>query len=376
MKTLNLLIKPVSGNCNIDCTYCFYKEETAKRKEKLTKRMSPEIRKTLIRGALEAATDCCTFAFQGGEPTLAGLDYYRQFAQEAETYRKPGTEITYVLQTNGLLLDEEWLTFLKEKKFLVGLSLDGTRGIHDRYRKGYQGEDTFLRVMEVLDNITKAGIEYNVLTVLTGDAARRIDRIYQFYTKQGIKYQQYIPCLQPSDTQQNGPEYALTPQEYADAIKRLFDLWYMDYSNGNYVYIRQFENWVGALKGSTPEACAQSGCCGVQNVVEADGTVYPCDFYAADRYACGHVNDYNWNREYRLQQQKEWQAAGGGSFLRESALIREDSAERCRSCPYTKVCRGGCRRDYTLDRTDGWHNGFCEAYRSIFAHIWERLALL
>lgn len=195
-------------------------------------------------------------------------------------------------QTNGALIDEAWCDFFKENDFLVGISLDGTRFIHDRYRHLKEtGDSSFDRTMNAIKLLEEHCVRYNVLTVVTGEVAADIETIYDFYKMQGIEYQQYIPCLDPIGEGRGAKSYSLAPEEYGDFLIKLFGKWLKDYRRNREPYIRQFDNYLGILIGYEPEACDQRGKCMEYYVCEADGSVYPCDFYMLDEYRLGNINE-------------------------------------------------------------------------------------
>ena len=366
MKDLNILIKPASSACNLQCGYCFYKDEIQYREMENYGIMKQEVMEALIENAYASAERSCLFGFQGGEPAMAGLEWFRSFVSMSEEKRKPGVSVTYTIQTNGTLLTEEWMDFLKEKNFLVGLSLDGTREIHDRNRIDRMGGGTFQKVLEAGKEMLHRGIQVNLLTVLTRQAARKIRTIYEFYKKEGFYYQQYIPCLDPLEELPGRRPYSLRPKDYEYALKELFDLWFQDLLKGRSVSIRQFENWMMVLSGGMPEACSMYGRCSMQNVVEANGDIYPCDFYVLDEYRMGNVMTDTFEdlgRKARDSQE--------APFFRE-AQLRDD---RCPTCRFYPLCRGGCRRDL-LAEGESRRNYYCEAYRAFFEYSIERMEWL
>lgn len=359
MPSLSLLIKPSSGGCNIRCKYCFYHDEQLNRETFSYGFMSEETLEILIKKALEYATIHCSFGFQGGEPTLRGLDFYRRVVELQKKYNVHHAEIANAIQTNGLLIDDEWAQFLHENRFLVGLSLDGIKDVHDQNRLDPEGKGTFNRVLQAAQKLTAHQVDFNLLTVVTNRTADAITKIYNFYRRSNLLYQQYIPCLDPLEEERGSSPYSLTPEKYAKFLKTLFDLWYRDVTAGRFIYIRYFENLLGMLMGRRPESCGMSGQCAIQNVVEADGSVYPCDFYCLDQWKLGNI------RTDSFESMAKCEAAQ--RFLMEGTLGRE----QCRECEYAPICRGGCRRDREPLGEGG--NYFCEAYKGFFAYALPRL---
>lgn len=354
MPPLNLLIKPASGSCNMGCDYCFYMDEMRHRATPSYGVMSIETLDAVLRKTLAYADRQVVIGFQGGEPTLAGREYFRQVVALQNKYRKPGQVIENAIQTNGYAIDPEWAQFFAENNFLVGLSLDGPKEIHDRYRVDHGGKGTFRQVLRAAEVLRSAGAEYNVLTVVTGHTARRAAQIYGFFRKNRLDYQQYIPCLDPLE-ERGGREYSLTPSLYGDFLKTLFQLWYLDRMRGEFVYIRYFESLMQILAGQAPGTCGMLGHCMNQWVVEADGGVYPCDFYVLDRWRLGSlVTDSA--QEIAASPRVE-------EFIGGSTAVPDD----CRACRWGALCRNGCRRErellpgHTVPK-----NYFCAAYLDFF----------
>lgn len=381
MRQLQILIKPASSACDLRCRYCFYQDEAKHRQAGNRGRMSLQTARILIDKALGESEEC-VFGFQGGEPLLAGLEFYEAFTSYAEACKKPGQRIFYTMQTNGMLLDESWMNFFKRKEFLVGISVDGVRRTHDENRIDASGNGTFSQVFENVKKLQGQKIPFHILCVLTAQTAKRIEAVYRFFVRKGFYGQQYIPCLDKLEHEAcRGKEsYSLTPKLYGEALCRLFDMWFQDVTSGVPVSIRQFENYVLMLQGAQPEACAMYGRCSMQNVIEADGTVYPCDFYALDAYEMGNIRDEDVDFQKLFLQAEAGMrekgvlknpCQGGAAFFREAD--RRD--ERCCSCRWYPLCRGGCRRD-CFQNKGRYENYYCLAYQEFFAHAIEHLEWL
>ena len=325
------------------------------------KRQTLEI---LIKKALEEADGYCGFAFQGGEPTLVGLPFFERVLELQKKYNQKKVRVDNSIQTNGYQLAEDWARFFARENFLVGLSLDGIKATHDAFRVNARGEGSFAEVMRTAELFERFGVEYNILTVVNGKTGLRAAKIYDFYKKNGFSYLQFIACLDPLGEEPGKQAYSLTPEVYGQFLMDLFDRWYEDVRTGDQPYIRQFENVVGMLAGREPESCEQRGICSVQNVIEADGSVYPCDFYALDEYCLGNVSTGTFE-EFRTSPAAE-------RFVRDSA----ESLEDCRSCPYFAICRGGCRRNRITLADEKRANYFCRAYRRFYDYTIERFLRL
>lgn len=363
MPALSLLIKPASGNCNMRCRYCFYADELDNREIRSYGKMSVDTMHTIVDKAMEYGDYECTIAFQGGEPTLTGLDFYRDLVAYVTAHENPKKlKIHYALQTNGYLINEEWAAFLGENHFLVGVSLDGLKEIHDRYRLDAAGKGTYQRVISAIRLLEKHQVEYNILTVVTAATARNGQKIYNYFKKNHFGYQQYIECLDPIGEEPGQHEYSLTPEKYGEFLKSMFDAWYLDMRSGTYVYNRYFENLMMIMAGQQPESCNMRGVCGKQWVFEADGSVYPCDFYALDQWRLGNI------QENSFEEMDEKRDELG--FIQWSMRQQED----CQKCRWFGLCRNGCRRNrepVTAEHTN--RNYFCKSYQMFFEYAYPRL---
>ena len=255
MRSLHLMIKPASGLCNMRCHYCFYADETSKRETASYGLMSRDTLSAVLEHALAAVTQECTIAFQGGEPTLAGLDFFRYAVAEAKRKNKNQVRLHFALQTNGLLIDAQWAAFFAENHFLVGVSLDGTKEVHDRNRVDAAGRGTFGRVTHAIETLEQFGVDYNILTVVTQNTVRAYRSIHGFFRKKGYHYQQFIPCLDPLGEERGGSAWSLTPELFETYLKTAFDLWYQEAMAGRKQYHRYFDNLLCMLNGQLPEEC-------------------------------------------------------------------------------------------------------------------------
>lgn len=317
--------------------------------------MSEQTLKNIIRKTLLRAEGVINYAYQGGEPTLRGIEFFEKAIAYQKQYNKNNIRVNNALQTNGYALDEDWCRFLNANHFLVGLSVDGTKEIHDSMRHSKGGEDTFDRICHAAELMDKYQVDYNILTVVTPKIAENAAAVYREYKARGWNYQQYIACLDPLGEGHGKTPFSLPPDLYGKFLVDLFDLWYQDLQKGRQPYIRQFENYVGLAAGYIAESCDQRGTCAVQYVVEADGGVYPCDFYMLDDYKLGSFN------ENLLDQLDNRRKEIG--FVERSLML--DS--KCKDCQYYRLCRGGCQRNRDFNAATGMYESyFCESYRIFF----------
>lgn len=361
---LHVMLKPASGLCNLRCRYCFYADETAKREVGNRGIMSASTLENVLRKALAECSGELTVAFQGGEPTLAGLGFFEQGVTLAQRHNVNRRRIHWAIQTNATLLDDDWCRFFARNRFLVGVSLDGDKALHDANRLDAEGRGSYSRVIQGIRMLEKHGVDFNILTVLTSGACRSFRRIYHFYQKNGWDFQQYIPCLDPLGEERGGYPWSLTPERYAQYLKTAFDCWYEDAMSGHKKYHRYFDNLLFLMDGRPPEACGMGGVCGMQYVVEADGSVYPCDFYMLDQYRLGNLNTDSFEALDRRREELDW--------IGESRKVPEE----CAACRWYVLCRGGCRRDRDYFERGLGGNYFCSAYREFFPYAYPRLERL
>lgn len=330
MKYLSFLIKPASSLCNLRCTYCFYKDVSSRREIVSYGIMDEHIMRTLIDRAFEVIDDDgeLTFAFQGGEPTLAGIDYYKTFTGYVEK-KRTNQKICYALQTNGTLLDDEWGEFFSKNQFLIGVSLDGYEANTNQFRVDSEGRGMYNRILQGIEVLKRHQVDFNILSVITQKLSKHPKAFYKYMKSQGFGYIQCIPCLGELD---GNTEQELNPDGYLRFYKELYELWAEDYRQGDYVSITLFDNLMLMLNDRPPQQCGMLGFCSAQFVVEADGSVYPCDFYVLDEYCCGNIID-NSIEELAINDMMQ-------GFLKE-----EKKAHKiCEDCPFTGICHGGCKR--------------------------------
>jgi uncharacterized protein len=298
--------------------------------------MGPGVRQAVLENIVRDLEDRdeITLAFQGGEPTLAGLAWYEDFMQTfASVQRQAGKKdlaIRYALQTNGLLLDRAWGEFLRHYNFLVGLSLDGWAHVHNRNRLDAQGQGTHERVIQSKRLLEECGVEYNILTVLTNETAKCPEKICRFMEDEKIRYIQFIPCLE--DLGGGISKSALRPLGFANFYTVLLRWWIRNQEKCVYISVKFFDDVANLFFKGIPTACGIDGQCQAQYVVEAGGGVYPCDFYVLDDHYAGNLT--------RQTLREIFETPGMASFLLSSRTV----PPVCRNCAYRNICRGGCKR--------------------------------
>lgn len=362
MPPITVMIKPASGICNMRCKYCFYADEQQNREIANYGIMKESVLRAVLTRILEVAEGSCNLSFQGGEPTCAGLDFFQRLIELEQELNVRHVPIHHAIQTNGYLIDDEWADFFARNNFLVGISLDGPKELHNLNRLDCQGNNTYHRVMHTITLLKKHRVPFNILTVVTSVTCRSIRKIYHFFRQQSFDYQQYIPCLDPLGEERGAHPYSLTASAYSKFLRDLFDCWYDDAMHGTLLYNRFFTNLLLILLGRQPEACGMLGVCGKQYVVEADGSVYPCDFYMLDSWRLGNfVIDSVEEIDHARTQL---------GFIEMSAQANA----ACKDCQWFALCRGGCRRDREpmIDNTLQ-KNYFCDAYQEFFSYAFPKL---
>lgn len=348
MPPLSIMIKPASSLCNLRCKYCFYCDVAAHRDVFSLGKMEISTAENLIRSALAVADGCSVaFAFQGGEPLLAGKEYFEAFVSLVKKHNEKNSRIFYSVQTNGTVVDDAWAKFFHDNEFLVGLSLDGDYE-GNKFRVDASGQNSYYKIIKAANKLTKHKVEFNILTVLTGYCAQNAERIYKHFRSMGYKYIQFIPCLRPMGENTQSELY-MTSEQYADFLIRIFNLYVKDFTRGNYMSIRQFDNWVRMYLGERPEQCGLCGFCTHQFVAEGNGNIYPCDFYCTDEWLLGNIN------EKSLEEMANGQVAH--DFIKESLQV----SQKCKQCRFYPLCRqGGCKR--TRESAD-----YCDSYKKFFS---------
>lgn len=310
--------------------------------------MSIETAQHVIGSALDFANGTeVFFTFQGGEPLLRGIDFYKDFVEYTKKRNKLSAKINYCLQTNGTLIDEEYARFFRDNNFLLGVSLDGDEELN-KYRTYKDDRPSFPDVLKGIELLKENSVKFNVLSVLTKNTARNFRKAYRFFKSNHLKYIQFIPCLRPFEQDYDESIY-MDNDDYSYFLTKCFNIYFNDYMRGEYISIRTFDNYISLLGGKNAEQCGMNGFCSTQFVVEGDGSVYPCDFYCTDEWYLGNINESSFDELYHSEK--------AVSFLKESFRLDD----RCRSCEYFALCRGGgCKRN----RQD---KDYCNAYKSFFS---------
>jgi uncharacterized protein len=371
---IHVLSKPTGAICNLDCSYCFFLD-----KEELYPgskfRMTDEILEIYIRQLIEAhKTPEVTVAWQGGEPTLMGVDFFRKAITYQEKYRKPGMAFENTLQTNGTLLDDEWCEFFKENNYLIGLSLDGPRELHDANRVDKKGSPTFDRVMRGLRLLQKHGVEYNILTTVNRINAAHPLEVYRFLRDEvKTTWIQFIPVVERINEDgktlyQQGAtvsENSVLPEQFGNFLTTIFDEWVR--KDVGKIFVQTFEAAVRSWLNMPTGMCFFSPTCGSGVALEHNGDLYSCDHFVEPDYLLGNIQEHSMaelvgsDRQFKFGQDK-----------------LDTLPKYCRECEVRFACHGECPKHRFIHTPDGEPglNYLCAGYKQFFTHINEPLKIM
>lgn len=392
-RRFSVMVKPVGPSCNLDCTYCYYLSKESLLGVSGAAPIDDSILEKHIRDYL-SGNDAVEviFDWQGGEPTLLGIPFFEKVIALQQQYTPSNKAVLNNLQTNGTLLDDEWCRFLRKHRFLVGLSIDGPRELHDAYRRDKGGRPTFDRVMTAAKCLKKHGVSFNTLTVLNRHNTRYPLDVYRFLTREvGARMIQLIPVVEPKGFETLAPdqyppdsmpivgssasrpgsadsvvhEWSADPEETGSFLCRIFDEWY-NRDIGKY-FVNLFETSVASWAGQPAQICVFSEVCGKAALLERDGSLYHCDHYAYPSCRLGNIQDHTLEEMIYSTRQMKF------------GLAKSDALPPyCISCTYRFACHGECPRNRFIKTPDGTPglNYFCPTWKRFFAHADKRLSAL
>jgi len=358
MRPFTLLIKPTGPDCNIACKYCFYSGKT-ELFGRSKHRMSDEVLDKLVNSYLRLRFDISSFAWQGGEPTLMGLDFYEKVVDLQQKYGGDGQLVTNALQTNGILLDEKWCSFLAQYKFLVGISCDGPKEYHDYYRLTRSGEGTFDKVMAGIENCRKHNVEFNILVLVNNHNVGAADEIFDFFKELKIKYLQFVQCVELDPVTGQIADFSITARQYGEFLCRIFDRW-TEYGPEK-ISIRTFDSILSYLMMGKHSICTFQPQCNDYIVIEHNGDAFCCDFFVEDRWRLGNIFE------------TPIEKLAAGEIKRAFSRLKTGISNKCLVCRHLDICRGGCLKDRIV--VDGDYRApsyFCEGYKKFFDYAMPR----
>ncbi|MDQ8579829.1 anaerobic sulfatase maturase [Klebsiella sp. CN_Kp091] len=390
-RRFHVMAKPTGSACNLDCSYCFYLHKEHLLQQEKRRYMSDETLENFIRQYIDGQDgEQVVFSWQGGEPTLMGLEFFHKIVKFQQQYKKPGQRIENDLQTNGILINDAWAEFLKANHFLVGLSIDGPRELHDRYRITRSGKPTFDKVMAGVDALKRHGVPFNALVTVNRTNARFPLEVYRFVTRElGATYVQFNPCVEPVDFTQTAPhfwrddsiptvgsrrarpgdldaivtDWSVDPDDWGRFLIATFEEW-VNNDLGR-VQVNLFETAVAQMMGLPAQICTTAEFCGKGLAVEKNGDVFSCDHYVYPEYQIGNIAD---NSLARMAFSERQQAFGMGKC--------DTLPQQCKQCPYLKLCHGECPKNRLVLTTDGEAglNYLCPGIKAFFNYAEPILA--
>ncbi|GEA60591.1 anaerobic sulfatase maturase [Vibrio comitans] len=369
------MAKPTSSVCNIDCKYCFYLEKDKLYPERKNNwKMSQETLEIYVKQYIEANDSYeIEFAWQGGEPTLMGIEFFIKALEYQKKYSN-GKKIKNTLQTNGLLINKEWCVFLSENNFLVGISIDGPEYLHDKYRVTRSGKKTHAKVVSTINLMKIHNVEFNTLVTINSENVKHPIEVYKFLVGIGSKYIQFIPIVERRSQNANidglyliSPEHniksdvtewSVSSKEYGLFLSSIFDYWVR--RDVGEIFINIFDSTLSTWCGLPPNNCVQAEVCGYAFVLEANGDIYNCDHFVYPEHKLGNIENVSLRRVASFDKAKEF------------GLSKKKSlTSQCKNCDYLFACNGGCPKHRFLNTSDGEYglSYFCEGYKMFYSHI-------
>ena len=363
-RAFHIMAKPSGSACNLNCDYCFFLK-----KEKLYPgsdfRMSDEVHESYIRQLLEAhQVPSITIAWQGGEPTLMGLDFFRRSIELQKKYQKPDTHIENTFQTNGILLNDEWCRLFRENNFLVGLSVDGPGALHDFYRKDKGGHGTFERVVRTAGLLQKHKVEFNILCAVNAKNADRPLEVYRFFRDElKTAYIQFIPIVE-RDNESGFQEGAtvtgrsVRPDQWGRFLIGIFDEWVR--RDVGSTFVLNFDGALAGWLGMAGTVCIFGPTCGLGTAMEHNGDLYSCDHFVEPNYYLGNILSTPMIELVTSEKQRRF------------GQDKRDTLPRyCRECEMLFVCNGECPKNRFIQTpdTESGLNYLCAGYKAFFKHV-------
>jgi len=364
----HLMAKPNGALCNLNCEYCFYtpKKELYQDREM---EMSDEVLEEYTRQYINAMEiPEVTFAWQGGEPTLMGIEFFKKAIKFQEKYKKPGMQIYNTIQTNGTLLDKDWCEFFRENNFLVGISIDGPQDFHDAYRRDKKGNPSFDQVMHGLDLIKKHEVEFNILSTVNRINADYPLEVYNFFKEEvGAKHIQFIPIveLEDKDSKKKVSDESVLPEQYGKFLSTIFDEWVR--KDVGKVYVQIFDSALASWVDYPPAVCVFAPTCGTALIIEHNGDIYSCDHFVDSEHLLGNI------------MKKSLKEMVISSFQLQFGQNKVDHLpKQCIECSVKFACQGACpKHRFCIDakgETD--LNYLCSSYKTFFEHIKKPMMIM
>jgi uncharacterized protein len=363
-KPFSLLVKPASADCNLACAYCFYLDRCELYPDTKTHRMSDEVLEAMISRYMATPQPAYSIGWQGGEPTLMGVEFFRKVTDLQQRYGRSGAVVSNGLQTNATLIDDEFAEHLAKYHFLVGVSIDGPQEVHDTYRTTVSGRGSHAAVMKGIDALNRQKVDYNALVLVSSANVHRAAEVYRYLVDLGIYYHQYIPCVEFDEAGTPLP-FTITGEEWGDFLCEIFDTWAV--RDTRRVSIRLFDAVVLNMVTGERSMCTMGGNCTQYFVVEHNGDVYPCDFFVEKQKRLGNIT------------RDEFAALSSSSRYRKFGAKKSEWNNRCSSCRYLEYCSGDClKQRYQHGENPAALSWLCEGWQKFYGHTipaFEKLAV-
>lgn len=354
MKPFSLLVKPASADCNLRCQYCFYLDHAALYPDSRVHRMDDDTLERMISSFMAVPMPQHAFGWQGGEPTLMGVEFFRRATQLQQQHGREGAVVANGLQTNATLITDEFARHLAEYRFLVGVSLDGPAEIHDHYRLAINGTGSHADVLRGIGRLQEQGVEFNILVLVNDHNVTQARRVYEYLGERGYFFQQYIPCVEFGPDAAQLP-FTITGRQWGDFLCELYDTWIAH--DTRKVSIRLFDSIIAYLVDGARTVCNMGHNCCQYFVVEHNGDIYPCDFFVESDLRIGNIADMS------------WQEAADSGVYRNFGARKAAWNEACDTCPHLTICAGEClkHRMYggNAPRNLSW---LCAGWKQFYDH--------
>lgn len=362
MREFSLLLKPAGADCNLRCGYCFYLKKAGLYPGVSRHRMTDEVLEQVIGSFMRTEQSPYCFAWQGGEPLLMGLDFFKRVTALQRQHGRPGAVVVNSLQTNGTLIDDNWARHFAEYQFLLGVSLDGPEAIHDHYRNQGEGLGSHRDVMKGIDALKRARVEFNILTVVSQANVKRAEEVYRYLVEQGFMHHQYIECVEFGAGGERLP-FSVSAEQWGGFLCELFDLWYP--ADTHRVSVRLFDSILMRMVDGVANVCSLGTDCRKYLVVEHNGDIYPCDFFVEPALKLGNIQQGDWSLFWDHPRFKEF-GAGKAKWN-----------ARCAGCAYLSLCGGDCQRHrYDFGRNPPVLSALCAGWKLFFEHTLVRFQQL
>lgn len=362
--SIGVMWKTVSEDCNLACDYCYYSTCGGKPGGRIST-IDPGVLEKFIKNYMALSNGSTSFAWQGGEPLLAGLAFFEQVVALQAKHAPPHRMISNALQTNGTLIHERWAAFFRRYRFLIGVSLDGPAPIHDLRRVDAGGGGSFERVMAGIAHLRRHEVDFNILTVIHKDNVGKARELFRFYEKERIGFVQFIPCMEFQSRHVDQPGiYEITPEQYGDFLCEAFDCWY---NNGNpFISERFFDNMLQVYARRNPDLCIHRENCVKTLILERNGDAFPCDFFIHADWQLGNVGV------------DSLQDIAGHWRYDDFMKLKPRLPGACQTCPWLGLCYGGCPRNRSWNEamTESTTDYFCRSYRQVYTYAHERMTKL